>query len=58
MQEVRTAGGQLVGVQDTTSGTLQIKIGRKYIGVDIPPEGLRLTFDNGHGTVESVYINQ
>jgi hypothetical protein len=56
MEEVRTAKGKLIGVRDTAAGTLRIKDGVKITSIQIPQEGLRLTFDNGRGTVERVCV--
>ena len=56
MSEVRTQNGKLVGTVDAHTNTQHIRDGKKTTMIEIPENGLNVSFYSGIGTTENVFV--
>lgn len=55
-KDVRTKCGKLIGKLDVLTGILSIKDGNKTTSIEIPPNGLNLSYTTGNGITEEFHI--
>ena len=55
-KDIRTPSGKLVGKLNERTSIISIKNGNKVTQIEIPPSGLKLSYTQGDGVTEEVYI--
>lgn len=55
--DVRTNRGKLIGKYDLQTQSFGIKDGSKVTRIEVPPDGLKLSYTAGDGIIEEVYIS-
>lgn len=55
--DVRTYRGKLIGKYDPQTRSLGIKDGSKVTRIEVPSDGLKLSYTAGDGITEDVYIS-
>lgn len=55
-KDIRTKRGKLIGKLDELTGILSIKDGNKITSIEIPPNGLNLSYTIGDGITEEIHI--
>lgn len=55
-KDIRTKHGKLIGKLYELTGTLSTKDGNKITFIEIPPNGLNLSYTAGDGIIEKIHI--
>lgn len=55
-KDIRTKHGKLIGKLDGLAGIFSIKDGNKITFIEIPPNGLNLSYTAGDGIIEKIHI--